>query len=301
MTLSFRKHSLGVHTARRIKGIARYIALITLSALWLVPIIFVILTSFKSASELSLRQFAWLPSKWSFDNYIKAFSYPGYDWPLYFRNSIFVTVVTVIGSLFLNSLAGFAFARLNFRGRDILFMIFLAGMMVPPQSIIIPQYLVLKGIPFVGGNNWLGQGGKGLLDSLWGLIIPQLCGSFGVFLCKQFYLGFPKSLDDAARIDGCREFQIYWKIYLPQSTTILATLTILKSLAVWSDFFFPMIMTHSNSTRTVQLALQLFKSSSTKWNEVMAVVLVTILPLVIIFLCAQKYFIQSVVSSGMKN
>ena len=286
---------------RRTVLAVKYIVLSVLALIWLIPIIFVVLTSFKSNAELSLRQFSWFPAQWRWENYVNAFSYPGYDWPLYFRNSLFVTGVTVIGSLFFNSLAGYAFARLNFRGRDVLFMIFLAGMMVPPQAIIIPQYLVLKGIPLVGGNNWLGQGGQGLLDTLWGLVIPQLCGSFGVFLCKQFYLSFPRSLDDAARIDGCREFSIYWKIYLPQSTTILATLTILKSLAVWSDFFFPLVMTNSNSTRTVQLALQLFKSSSTRRNEVMAVTLVTILPLIIVFLCAQKYFIQSVVSSGMKN
>ena len=140
-----------------------------------------------------------------------------------------------------------------------------------------------------------------MLNTLGALIIPQLCGSFGVFLCRQFYLNFPKSLDDAARIDGCKEFKIYWKVFLPQSATILATLTILKSLAVWNDFFFPMIMTNSDKARTVQLALQLYKSSSTKWNETMCVTLIVILPILILFLCAQKYFIQSVVSSGMKN
>jgi multiple sugar transport system permease protein len=180
-------------------------------------------------------------------------------------------------------------------------MVFLSGMMIPPQSIIIPQYLVMKSVPFLGGNNWLGQNGTGMLDSMLALIIPQLCGSFGVFLCRQFYLSFPRSMDDAARIDGCKEFKIYWKIYLPQSSTILATLTILKSLSVWNDFFFPMIMTNSDKARTVQLALQLYKSSSTKWNETMCVTLVVISPLIVVFLCAQRYFIQSIVSSGMKN
>jgi multiple sugar transport system permease protein len=279
----------------------RYLVLTVLAAMWMVPIIFVFLTAFKTPAELTLRKFVWIPSKWSFDNFQKAFSYAGYNWPLYFRNSLYVTFITVLGSLFLNSLAGYAFARLRFRGRDVLFLIMLAGMMIPPQAIIIPQYLVLRDIPFMGGNNLLGQGGIGLLDNLWGLIIPQLCGSFGIFLCRQFYLSFPQSLDDAARLDGCKEFQIYWRIYLPQSTTILATLTILKSLSVWNDFFFPLIMTTSNASRTVQLALQVFKGSTQQWNEVMALTLVTILPLILVFLVAQKYFIQSVVSSGMKN
>jgi multiple sugar transport system permease protein len=292
---------LGTRGQSLLMAFIRYIVLIVLAAIWLVPVFFVLMTSFKSNAELSLRQFAWLPAKWRFENYVTAFSYSGYNWPLYFRNSIIITVINVAGSLFFNSLAGYSFARLKFRGNNILFMIFLAGMMIPPQAIIIPQYLVLKGIPFFGGNNWLGEGGTGMLDTLGALIIPQLCGSFGVFLCRQFYLSFPKSLDDAARIDGCREFKIYREIFLPQSAVILATLTILKSLAVWNDFFFPMIMTNSDKARTVQLALQLYKSSSTKWNETMCVTLVVILPIVVLFLCAQKYFIQSVVSTGMKN
>lgn len=279
----------------------RYLLLGALAALWLLPLVFVFLTSFKSLAELSLRRFSWLPGTWSFDNYIKAFSYPGYNWPTYFANSLKVTALSVLGSLFFNSLAGYAFARLRFRGRDALFIVFLIGMMIPPQAIIIPQYLVLRDIPLAGGNNIWGAGGTGLLDTLWALVIPQLCGSFGIFLCRQFYLGFPQALDDAARIDGCQEFRIYWNIYLPQSTTILATLTILKSVAVWNDFFFPLIMTTKDSTRTVQLALQVFKSSTSNWNDVMALTLVTILPLIIVFLFAQKYFVQSVVASGMKN
>lgn len=292
---------LGIRGQNLLVSFLRYIVLIVLAMIWLIPILFVVMTSFKSNAELSLRQFAWFPAKWRFGNYAAAFGYTGYNWPLYFRNSIVVTIINVAGSLFFNSLAGYSFARLKFRGNTIIFMIFLAGMMIPPQAIIIPQYLVLKGVPFFGGNNWLGKGGTGMLDTLGALIIPQLCGSFGVFLCRQFYLSFPKSLDDAARIDGCKEFKIYWKIFLPQSATILATLTILKSLAVWNDFFFPMIMTNSDKARTVQLALQLYKSSSTKWNETMCVTLIVILPIIILFLCAQKYFIQSVVSSGMKN
>ena len=279
----------------------RYLFLIVLGFLWMVPIAFVLFTAFKTPAELTLRRFAWLPAVWKLENFQNAFGYSGYNWLLYFRNSLIVTSVSVIGSLFFNSLAGYSFARLKFRGRDILFLCLLAGMMIPPQAIIIPQYLVLRDIPLAGGNNILGQGGTGLLDTLWGLIIPQLCGSFGIFLCRQFYLGFPQALDDAARIDGCREFRIYWNIYLPQSATILATLSILKSVSVWNDFFFPLIMTTNDKSRTIQLALQVFKSSSSKWNEVMALTLVTILPLIIIFLFAQKYFIQSVASSGMKN
>lgn len=281
--------------------VGRYVLVTVFAAIWLTPIAFVVLTSLKSAAELSLRRFSWLPGRISLENYFRALSYEGYNWPLYFQNSLKVTLLSVVGSLFLNSLAGYAFARLRFRGRDLLFWLMLIGMMIPPQAIIIPQFLVLRDIPLAGGNDVLGNGGTGLLDTLWALVVPQLCGSFGIFLCRQFYLSFPRALDDAARIDGCPEFRIYWSIFLPQSTTILATLTILKSVSVWNDFFFPLIMTTKENTRTVQLALQIFKGSTSNWNEIMALTLVTILPIIVVFLFAQKHFIQSVVSSGMKN
>lgn len=279
-----------------------YAVLIILSLLWLVPILFVLLTAFKTDAELTLRQFRWLPAQWHFENFRNAFHVSGYEWITYFQNSLFVTGMTVLGSLFFNSLAGYAFARLHFRGRDAIFVVFLAGMMIPPQSIILPQYLVMKNIPLAGGNNLLAQGGTGLLNTLWAVIIPQLCGAFGIFLCKQFYLSFPKAMDDAARIDGCKEFRIYWNIYLPQSLTILATLVIIKTISVWNDFFFPLIMTTSSKMRTVQLALQVFKdNASGHWNWLMAITLITILPVIIVFLCSQKYFVQSIMASGMKN
>jgi multiple sugar transport system permease protein len=297
-TVSF-KRNRSSHIAGRI---LHYTVLIALSLLWFTPVLFVILTAFKTDAELTLRQFRWLPSSWSPINFQNAFHVSGYNWGLYFKNSLFVTGISVVGSLFFNSLAGYAFARLHFRGRDAIFLVFLAGMMIPPQSIILPQYLIMKIIPLTGGNNLLGQGGTGLLNTLWAVIIPQLCGAFGIFLCKQFYLSFPQAMDDAARIDGCREFRIYWNIYLPQSLTILASLVIIKSISVWNDFFFPLIMTTSSDMRTVQLALQVFKSNvEGHWNWLMAVTLITILPVILIFMFAQRYFVQSVTTSGMKN
>jgi multiple sugar transport system permease protein len=288
--------------AYRVRRSLHYALLIVLALMWLMPVLFVILTAFKTDAELTLRQFRWLPSSWKFVNFENAFHVSGYTWGTYFLNSLFVTGVTVTGSLFFNSLAGFAFARLYFRGRDVIFIVFLAGMMIPPQSIILPQYLIMKLIPLAGGNNILGQGGTGLLNTLWAVIIPQLCGAFGIFLCKQFYLNFPQEMDDAARIDGCREFRIYWNIYLPQSLTILASLVIIKSISVWNDFFFPLIMTTSSNKRTVQLALQVFKSNvEGHWSWLMAVTLITILPVIVIFMLAQRYFVQSVTTSGMKN
>lgn len=224
------------------------------------------------------------------------------DWFQYFKNSLFITAVTVVGSLIFNSMAGYAFARLKFKGREFLFMSVLLGMMVSPQSIIIPQYVMMRSAPLFGGNNILGQGGTGLLDTYGSLIVPFLAGAFGIFLCRQFYSTFPTSLDDAARIDGCGVIKTYFVIYLPLSKTILATLTILKSVATWNDFFYPLIMTQSEKMKTVQLGLQMFRGSSmTHYNYLMAATIITVIPMVIVYACAQKYFVQGIVSSGMKN
>lgn len=267
----------------------------------LVPIIFTVLTAFKSDTEISMASFRWLPKSFAYlENFRQAFAMG--DWLQYFKNSLFLTLVTVAGSLLFNSMAGFAFARLRFKGKEVLFMSVLLGMMVSPQSIIIPQYVMIRSVPLCGGNNLLGQGGTGLLDSYFALLVPFLAGAFGIFLCRQFYSTFPESLDDAARIDGCGAIKTYFLIYLPLSKTILATLTILKSVATWNDFFYPLIMTQSEHMKTVQLGLQMFRgSASIHYNYLMAATVITVIPMVIVYACAQKYFVQGIVSSGMKN
>lgn len=293
--------TMGKKKKRRLISVISYIILSVWVLIILVPIIFTVLTAFKSDPEISMASFRWLPESFgNLENFKKAFEMG--DWIQYFKNSLFITVVTVVGSLLFNSMAGYAFARLKFRGREPLFLSVLLGMMVSPQSIIIPQYVMMRSVPFCGGNNVFGQGGTGLLDSYTALIVPFLAGAFGIFLCRQFYSTFPSSLDDAARIDGCGVIKTYFVIYLPLSKTILATLTILKSVATWNDFFYPLIMTQSEQMKTVQLGLQMFRgSSATHYNWLMAATIITVIPMVIVYACAQKYFVQGIVSSGMKN
>ncbi len=271
-----------------------------LACIILVPIFFVIVTAFKTDAEISFQNFQWLPHSLNFDAFKNAWEMV--NWPRAFANSLLITVIVVAGSLFFNSLAGYAFSRLDFKGKNVLFIILLMGMMVPAQSIIIPQFIIMRSIPLAGGNNIFGAGGTGLLDSYASLILPFLSGPMGIFLCRQFYSTFPKSLDEAAKIDGCGSFKIYYSIYIPMSTTILATLTILKTVATWNDFFYPLIMTTSEAMKTVQLGLQTFKgSTTTHYNWLMAATLFTSLPIVIVYLCAQKYFVAGIATSGMKN
>jgi multiple sugar transport system permease protein len=280
--------------------VAGYILLSGFALIMLLPFTGMIFTALKSSNEIYLtNSFSFFPKAWRVANFIEAMQVA--PWHRYFFNSFIVTSIAVVGSLFFNSFAGYSFARLKFPGRDFLFFFILIGLMVPPQVTIIPQFLIMRGMPFFGGNNWLGQGGTGWLDTYYALIIPALSGSIGIFLCRQFYLGFPKALDEAARIDGCSPFRAYFMIYMPASRPIYASLGILKTVAVWNDFFYPLVMTNSEKMRTVQLGLQVYRSSGmVQWEYLMAATTIVTIPVLIIFLCFQRYFVQGIMTSGIK-
>ena len=228
----------------------------------------------------------------------------GYDMPTYVWAWVLAAIVcltAVVLSLLFNSIAGYAFARLRFRGARVMFLLLMVGLMMPPQVTMLPTFLIMAKFPLAGGNNLLGAGGTGLINTYAGLVIPLVSGSYGVFLCKQFYENFPRSLDEAAEIDGANKWRTYFTIYLPNSKAILATLGLLKAVSVWNDYMWPLIMTNSENMRTVQLALTMFKTDSgIMWNQMMAGSVLVALPMFVLFLCAQKYFIQGIVTSGLK-
>ena len=269
------------------------------SLVMLIPIIMMFMTSFKTMAEIQSPVFLLLPERFSLDNYRDAMSTG--EWTVYFKNSLVITLTAVVLSLLFNSIAGYAFARLRFRGARVMFLLLMVGLMMPPQVTMLPTFLIMAKFPLAGGNNLLGAGGTGLINTYAGLVIPLVSGSYGVFLCKQFYENFPRSLDEAAEIDGANKWRTYFTIYLPNSKAILATLGLLKAVSVWNDYMWPLIMTNSENMRTVQLALTMFKTDSgIMWNQMMAGSVLVALPMFVLFLCAQKYFIQGIVTSGLK-
>ena len=269
------------------------------SLIMLTPILMMVTTSFKTMDEIRSAVFSFLPEKISLDNYIMAMS--NGNWPVYFRNSLLITLLAVAFSLLFNSIAGYAFARLKFRGSGALFGLLMVGLMMPAQVTMLPTFLIMARFPLAGGNNILGVGGKGLINTFAGLIIPLVSGSYGVFLCKQFYENFPRSLDEAAEIDGANKWKTFFTIYIPNSKAILATLGLMKSVSVWNDYLWPLVMTNSDNRKTVQLALTMFKvDTSIQWNQLMAASVLVALPMVILFLCCQKYFVEGIVTSGLK-
>ncbi|MBN2980970.1 carbohydrate ABC transporter permease [Cohnella algarum] len=284
----------------KLERTAAYLALALFSAATVLPLLTAFFTSMKGDEEFSLGAMRLLPASWHPENYARAMRMG--DWPTYFKNSAIVTAVAVAGSLAFNSLAGFSFARLRFKGKQPIFLTLLVGMMVPAQVVVIPQFLILKSIPLFGGNDWLGAGGNGWLDSYYALIVPELAGAFGVFMARQFYLQFPRALDDAAYIDGAGYLRLFFSVYLPQSGPLLATLGIFKFVAVWNDFFHPLIYTNSEAMRTLQLGLQVFRGEhQVQYNLLMAASLLVSLPIVVMFFVFQKQFIRSMVASSVKG
>jgi len=285
---------------RLIKKTVLYALMTVLALFFIFPFLVMLFTAFKSPAELQQPYFTLLPREFTLSNFTGAMQTG--NWPRYFFNSIFVTTVTVLASLFLNSMAAYAFARLEFPGRNLLFAFSLVALMIPEQVIMVPVFLELKTFPLVGGNSILGTGGTGLLNTYAGLIVPFIAHPFGVFLCRQFFMTLPKALDEAAVLDGCSRFRVFWNIYLPLSKPTMVTLGLLKTVSTWNQYTWPLILTNADEMRTVQLALSNFSTEFvTNWGYVMAATTLIILPVTILFLCLQKYYVSGIVSSGVKG
>jgi len=266
----------------------------------LAPFLVMLSVSLQSDSEIYSPALVIFPSSLRFGNYIRVFEYG--NWFRYFLNSTIVTVVSTVVSLVINSMAGYVFARIPFRFSNTLFIIILVGMMIPVQVTMIPVFTMLRHAPLLGGNDIFGQGGRGLYDTLTGLILPFIAGSFGVFLCRQYYLTIPKELDDAAAIDGCGRFITYCRVYVPLSGPLFASLGILKFAGSWNEYTWPLIMTRSDSTRTVQLAMSLFRTESgIDWSRLMAAAVLVSLPIFIVFFTTQKRFIAGLTAGSVKG
>jgi multiple sugar transport system permease protein len=281
-------------------NITKVVFLLFSTIVMIFPIVLMLITSVKTMNEIMSPRFVFIPAKLMFQNFSVAMATG--DWPKYFMNSIIIVIWTVAVGLVITSLCGYSLARLNFRGRDTIFKIFLLGLMIPPQVTMLPNFFIMKYMPFAGGNNAFGIGGMGLINTHAGIIIPIVAGSFGVFLFRQFFLNFPQSLDDAAKIDGLNPVMRFIKIYIPLSIPVFATFIVLKSNSTWNEYTWPLLMTSVDEMKTVQLAFQVFQDEvNVQWNLLMAATTVITMPMILIFLVAQKYFIEGITTTGTKG
>jgi len=265
-----------------------YFILLLGVSMTLLPFIWMILGSFKTAAELLQVPPTFWPANPTLENYRTILTDPKLPIMRFYGNSAFVAIFNVTTTLFTSSLFGFLFAKYTFRGKNILFGWILLGLMIPSQITMIPGYLILAKV--------------GLLNTLWGLVLFSFTDAFGIFLMKQFIESLPNELLDAARIDGATEFQIYWRIVLPQLGAPLATLGVLNFMGNWNAYLWPMVVITSIEKRTLPIILTWYNSQhSSNPGITNAATILMVLPVLLIFLYFQRWIIRGFTMSGLKG
>ncbi|MFD7222963.1 carbohydrate ABC transporter permease [Streptomyces sp. NPDC059892] len=263
-----------------------HLLLAPLTLIFAIPLIWLLLSSVMSNAEINRFPPALWPSGIDLGGY--RYVLGNAMFPRWFANSLIVSVVAVASNLLLGSLGGYAFARMRFAGSRVLLGLMLATMAIPFQLTMIPTFLVMKRL--------------GLIDTLGALIVPSLVTPFAVFLLRQFFLSLPRELEEAAWIDGCSRLRVLFRIVLPLSRPALSTVAVLTFLTTWNDLTWPLIAINHDTQYTLQLGLTTFQGQHhTQWSAVMAGNVITVLPVLLAFLFAQRSFIQSITSSGLKG
>jgi multiple sugar transport system permease protein len=269
-----------------------YLVLICYAVITTLPFLWSILTSFKTLPETERATPTFLPLHWTLAAWNGPFGVlSAGDFPRWFLNSIIVAALVCVGNLFFDSLAGYAFARLRFPGRNALFFMVLGTMMVPAAMTLVPVFIILVKMP---GGSWI--------NTYQGLTVPFMVSAFGIFLMRQFFMSLPVELEEAARVDGLSRFGIYWRIALPLAKPALATLGILQFQGNWDAFLMPSFIASTNNMLTLPVGLQHYSFQfQTFWPQTMAGSMIVILPILVMYIFAQRYFIEGIASSGVKG
>lgn len=287
-----RKQSL-TRSGSRLNGrsvattVVLYAILLALSVIFLYPLLWMAASSVRSLEEIAKSGLNLVPQVWRFDNYTAVFN--AFPFWVYLKNSLITTIIPIISTTLVSSLVAFAFARIRVPGRNFLFILVLATMFLPGEVTIIPNFILFKNL--------------GMINTLYPLILPSFFGSpFFIFLLRQFYAGLPKSLEEAAIIEGASMFQIWWKIFLPLSKPALTAVGVLIFMSRWNDFFGPLIYINSDRWKTMPIGLAGFQNQySVQTNLLMAATILMILPCIFLFFFSQRAFIQGITFSGSKE
>lgn len=266
--------------------IVTYVLLILLSIITVIPFLWMLSASVKLNKDVFAWPMQWIPANPQWDNYAKIWT----KIPLmkFITNTAILTVIVTLLQLLTSSFAAYAFSKLRFKGKDVLFLGYIATIAMPWQVYMVPQFIMMSGM--------------GLNDKLTAMVCLQAFSAFGVFMMKQFYDGIPYELCEAARIDGLSEYGIWLRIMLPLAKPSLETLTIFTFVNTWNDFLGPLLYLHTESKKTLQLGLRMFIGQySSEYGLIMAASVVALIPVLIVFLSLQKYFVQGVAASGLKG
>jgi multiple sugar transport system permease protein len=273
-----------------------FLILTVLAVLWITPILWMLSTSLKTPFDLFGNN--WIPNPIAWENYVDAFSFG--MWGAWARNTIIITIISMTGFVLSSSLVAYSFARLRWTGRETVFKLVLATMMLPGVVTMIPQFILFSRLPAFGL-----QGSRVWVNTFLPLTVPAFTGSaFYIFLLRQFMRGIPKDLTEAARMDGAGELRVWWNIILPLTKPALAAIAIFAFQGAWQDFMGPLIYLQSEKWYTLQLGLRQYEfafGGSPAWNWLMAASLLVMMPVLIIFVAFQRYFIEGVTLTGMKG
>jgi multiple sugar transport system permease protein len=291
-------HSIEYRLRKTGSRAVNYFVLIALGVFFLFPIVFMLVSSVKN-DEMQVTGdmsslYAFIPrGDIGFKNYFDVFEQLNFGRLMF--NSVLIVGLTVIVGLFINSLIAYALARLRYRGRGLILSIIIALIIIPFESVAVPLLLLVNNLPWFGGaSTWL--------DTYHVQIIPFVADAFSIFLFYQFFIGLPKDLEEAALVDGASRFRIFWNIVLPLSRPVFATVAILQFLTHWGDFLWPLMVTRGEEVRPLTIGMQAFFGQDPRlWGDLMAFASMITVPVLIVFLLFQKWFVQSVATSGIKG
>lgn len=256
------------------------------AAISLIPILWMISGSLKSKEDFQTNEFVIFPSAPKFENFVRLFD--TFDFGIYLQNTFVVTVSVVIMSLAVNSMAAYSLARLKFPGRNFVFLTILSAMMIPFASYMVPLFIVFKELH--------------LVNSLWGIILQAVVNPFVIFLLRQFYIGFPRELEEAGKIDGLNLASIYFRLVVPTSKPIFVTVSVLVFIWNWNNYVWPLIIVNDSSKWILQLGIASFMGEhATEFEMIMAGSFVATLPVIILFFALQRYLIEGIIRTGIKG
>lgn len=288
LTRAFRGTTGDLSIARALRRTLLYGLMILVGLLFAAPFAWMLVTSLKPESEIFSYPPSWIPDRPTVEYYFGLFE--RFALGAWFRNSMIVAVITTVLTLAFSSLAAYPLARMRFKGRKVVLLIILATFLLPYEILLVPLFL--------------GLSRAGIVDSYFSLAVPPAANAFGVFLLTQFFRGLPTGLEDAAMVDGCTRFGFFWRILLPLSKPALATVAIFTFVTSWNNFFWPLIVTNSDATRTLPVGLSTLVAGaglSQSFGILMAAAAVATVPALVFFLIFQRYFVRGIATSGMKG
>lgn len=264
------------------------VIMLIVGLLCIYPFIFMLSSSFKLSGDVLTKPFQIIPHPFTFENITGLFNTEYYNFPLWYLNTIIVTGVTLLFKIVLITYTAYGFSKINFKGRDAIFLVLLAAMMIPSDIMIIPRYIIFKKLH--------------ILNTFWSIILPSLVDVYFVFLLRQSFIGIPESISEAAKIDGCNHFRIYAQIVVPLAKPAITTMMLFSFVWVWNDYMSPYLYISDIKKQMLSVGIKLFSSGQVQdYGSQMAAATLVLLPIIVVFLFCQRYFVESSTSSGVKG